>query len=404
MKEDYKISVVIPILDDSEATKEVILSLNQQTFLPSEIVLVDSSAGKEVEEVVKGLESKIPLSYKRIGKAFPYEATNLGAGFANSTWLAFLDVTTLPKESWLADYVKIIGEEKVEVIFGVTQYVAVTGFQKLLRASTYGGVGHETAPGSLIKKTDFIQSGRIIEGVRSGGDIEWRNRLKNSPLKCITPSEVYLTYTALPKSFLPAMKKFFIYQMHGATLNIQNTVKNIYLGLALILSAILIPKWNSLVGWEKSPLYMPNITKIYLSALVVLFLSTLFVNKIVLNKISNSFFSNMLKTLIFLFFTFSIYKWNAVIAGWVEDSVWYIPNITKIYVGAILLASVMYRGLYFPLKNQVEKNYLFPFQWIKVGVLGLLFDLAKSPGYLIGSILIPYKRVNSQKQEKKTNS
>ena len=324
MKEDYKISVVIPILDDSEATKEVILSLNQQTFLPSEIVLVDSSAGKEVEEVVKGLESKIPLSYKRIGKAFPYEATNLGAGFANSTWLAFLDVTTLPKESWLADYVKIIEEEKVEVIFGVTQYVAVTGFQKLLRASTYGGVGHETAPGSLIKKIDFIQSGRIIEGVRSGGDIEWRNRLKNSPLKCITPSEVYLTYTALPKSFLPAMKKFFIYQMHGATLNIQNTVKNIYLGLALILSAILIPKWNSLVGWEKSPLYMPNITKIYLSALVVLFLSTLFVNKIVLNKISNSFFSNMLKTLIFLFFTFSIYKWNAVIAGWVEDSVWYI--------------------------------------------------------------------------------
>ena len=129
MKEDYKISVDIPILDDSEATKEVILSLNQQTFLPSEIVLVDSSAGKEVEEAVKGLESKIPLSYKRIGKAFPYEATNLGAGFANSTWLAFLDVTTLPKESWLADYVKIIEEEKVEVIFGVTQYVAVTGFQ-----------------------------------------------------------------------------------------------------------------------------------------------------------------------------------------------------------------------------------------------------------------------------------
>ena len=155
MKEDYKISVVIPILDDSEATKEVILSLNQQTFLPSEIVLVDSSAGKEVEEAVKGLESKIPLSYKRIGKAFPYEATNFGAGFANSTWLAFLDVTTLPKESWLADYVKIIEEEKVEVIFGVTQYVAVTGFQKLLRASTYGGVGHETAPGSLIKKIDF---------------------------------------------------------------------------------------------------------------------------------------------------------------------------------------------------------------------------------------------------------
>ena len=151
------------------------------------------------------------------------------------------------------------------------------------------------------------------------------------------------------------------------------------------MSAIIIPKWNSLVGWEKSPLYMPNITKIYLSALVVLFISTLLVNRVFLKKISNSFFSNILKTLIFLFFSFSIYKW-------------YVPNITKIYIGSLLIASLVYRGLYFPLKHEVNREYLFPFKWIEVGFMGLLFDLAKSPGYLIGSILIPYKRVKSMKK------
>ena len=102
--------------------------------------------------------------------------------------------------------------------------------------------------------------------------------------------------------------------------------------------------------------------------------------------------------LIFLFFSFSVYKWNAVIAGWVEDSVWYIPNITKIYIGSLLIASLVYRGLYFPLKHEVNREYLFPFIRIEVGFMGLLFDLAKSPGYLIGSILIPYKRVKSMKK------
>ena len=398
MKDKFRVSVVIPVLNDAVSTKEVISSLNQQAFLPSEIILVDSSENNEVETLVKDLDSRVPVVYKRIGQAFPYEASNRGAELANYEWLAFLDVTTIPKRTWLKDYIETIKNTDKEVIFGVTQYVANTRFQKVLRASTYGAIGHETAPGSLMKKKDFIDSGKIIEGVRSGGDIEWRERIKASKYKDKTPKKIYLTYSALPTHFFSAMRKFFIYQMHGATLNIQNTVKDIYLGLALILSAIIIPKWNSLVGWEKSPLYMPNITKIYLSALVVLFISTLLVNRVFLKKISNSFFSNILKTLIFLFFSFSVYKWNAVIAGWVEDSVWYVPNITKIYIGSLLIASLVYRGLYFPLKHEVNREYLFPFKWIEVGFMGLLFDLAKSPGYLIGSILIPYKRVKSMKK------
>ncbi len=400
MKNEFQISVVIPVLNDVISTREVIKNLNQQVFLPSEIVLVDSSSVDDVENLIKELDSNVPIIYERIGKAFPYEATNRGAELANYQWLAFLDVTTLPKKSWLKDYTEIINTKDKEVVFGVTQYVAYTRFQRVVRASTYGAIGHETAPGSLMRKEDFINSGKIIEGVRSGGDIEWRERIKASKYRTITPRKIYLTYSALPTNFFSAIKKFFVYQMHSATLNIQNTVKDIYLGLALILSAIIIPKWNSLVGWEKSPLYMPNITKIYLSALVVLFISTLLVNRVFLNKISNSFFSNIFKTLIFLFFSFSVYKWNAVIAGWVEDSVWYIPNITKIYVGSLLFASLAYRGLYFPLQHKVNREYLFPFKWIEVGFMGLLFDLAKSPGYLIGSILIPYKRVKGVKKKK----
>ena len=131
------------------------------------------------------------------------------------------------------------------------------------------------------------------------------------------------------------------------------------------------------------------------SILVILFLSTLFINKGILRNIPNSRSLNIVKALIFIFVFIAIFRWNEVVANWVEESVWYIPNITKMYVGLILLASIIYRGLYFPLTNKVKKTYLFPLKWILVGFLGLFLDAVKAPGYVIGSIVSPFtKKIN----------
>ena len=422
MIENQDISVIIPTLDNPEMVDKVISKLNNQTLLPQEIIISDSSSGDEIENIIRNKSSKIKVVYFRQGRAYPfdrfiikfksflfgkksidlqnkgrsypYEASNLGAHEAKSEWLAFLDAPTIPNDSWLEDYCKIIKDKNVDIVFGVTKYLAISSFQQLLRASTYGRRGHETVPGTLIRKKDFIDSGGILEGVRSGGDIEWRNRIKLS-YGWITPSENALTYSNLPTDLFAAAKKFFIYQLHGARLNIQNKVKDVYLGILLILSAIVIPQWNGIVGWEQSPLYLPYVTRYFLIALIVVFLSTLFVNKVLLRGLQNSFFLNTAKTIVFIFIFISVFRWNDVVANWVEESVWYIPNITKIYVGVILITSVIYRGLYFPLTNNVKKEYLFPFRWVSVGFLGLFLDAIKAPGYVIGSLTSPFtKKIN----------
>ena len=422
MVSDLLISVIIPTLDNPVETKKIISVLNQQTVLPKEIIICDSSSSDKIEETIKSINSKIQVVYvragrafpfdriihkykslihfgkdstpERIGRAFPYEASNIGAIKAKYEWIAFIDTTTEPKKNWLEEYSKIIRTENINVVFGNTKYLAQTSYQKLLRASTYGRRGHETAPGTLMRKEDFISSGKIIEGVRSGGDIEWRERVKLN-FKCHTPKKVFLNYSPLPKNLASTGKKFFIYQLYGARLNIQNKVKDIYLGLLLILSAIVIPQWNGIVGWEDSPLYWPYVTRIYAIGLIIIFLSTLIINKGILRKAPHSFFLNVFKTIIFIFVFIAVFRWNEVVANWVEESVWYIPNITKIYVGVILITSVIYRGLYFPLTNNVKKEYLFPFRWISVGLLGLFLDAIKAPGYVIGSLTSPFtKKIN----------
>mgnify|MGYP004006456211 CR=1 FL=1 len=87
-----------------------------------------------------------------------------------------------------------------------------------------------------------------------------------------------------------------------------------------------------------------------------------------------------------------VLNWNYAIAKWEEDALLYIPHITKFYVLFLLTSSLLYRGIYFPIKNGIAVSYLFPFKWIKVGLLGLALDIVKAPGYIFGAILYPYKK------------
>jgi len=409
-----EISIVIPTLDNFLDVKKVIFSIESQDLLPSEIILADSSSSNEIEKNIKALQLSIPIRYLRVGRAykydrflhhffsfpilsffknhfpkgraFPYEATNAGASIARYKWIAFLDATTIPSKTWLKDYYNLISRENYDVIFGNTKYYADTWFQELLRASTYGSIGHETAPGSLMKTSEFLESHRITEGVRSGGDVAWKMKIKDS-LNYYLPSKSYLSYSSLPRSILPTLKKFFIYQIYGSFLNIQNNIKDLYLCIALLFSIILIPKWNYIVGWD-SVFFLPHITKIFFLSLFILIFISFAINRIFFRALPiNSFRADIFKFVLFFIIAFSIYNWNGVVAKWVEDSIWYIPHITKIFVSLVFVASFVYRGIYFPLTNKIKFSYLFPYKWFLVGFLGVLLDLVKAPGYLLGAIL-----------------
>ena len=129
-------SIIIPTLDNFHDVQEIIPCINLQTLLPKEIVIVDSSLSNDIQEGLDNIESSVPITYLRVGRAyrfdrllryifsfpflsnykhqfppgraFPYEATNAGSEIAKYEWLGFLDATTFPVETWLEDYWKLI--------------------------------------------------------------------------------------------------------------------------------------------------------------------------------------------------------------------------------------------------------------------------------------------------------
>ena len=386
------ISLVIPTRNDEKFLKLLLISINNQTLHPQEIIIVDSSTDQVTNNTLKNLDVTIPVIYHRVKKAYPGKARNIGVKMAKNDWIAFLDSKTIPEIDWLEKYRHLAQVYSADAVFGVTQFDAKSPVQKALRAATYGNIGHHTVPGTLIKKGVFTKSNGFLEQIRMGEDIEWREKLMKSTFIIHKPETPVITYTGLPENFIRIIRKYVTSTYHTARVNILSNIKDAYLSLALILSAIILPKWNYLIsGWDKNPLFIPHITKIYLLSLIALLLIYQLFRWLFFRNTIETLFSQSLKFVVFIFITLTVYRWNAVIAGWIEDAVLYIPHITKIYVGCIVIASMMYRGIFLPLKRKVEYNYLFPFRWIQVGLLGLSLDLIKAPGYMAGAFLSLFK-------------
>ena len=381
------ISIIIPTFHFADTTDKTIKACLSQTFVPSELIIIDSSDDNSIKDIISQIKTDIPIVYKSVSKLFPGEARNLGASLSNSELLAFLDSKTIPVNDWLETNLNAMEGSNTDVIFGNTKYLAETSFQKSLQVCTFGSKPVESTPGSLISMSNFIKSGRFQESVRTGDDMAWRDTIKNSSMTYGSPSKATLTYNELPKTFFPTLKRFFIYQLYGSRVNIQNTPKNIMLSLFVILITILVPKWNAIVGWESSILYFPNITKIYISSLLISISMVILLNKGWITRYANSIVGFSAILVVFLALFMSAFYWNGVIAGWVEDSVWYFPHITKIFISLSLTCSIIYRGLYFPLNNGISLSALLPFDWIKAGLLGLILDIVKAPGYILGALI-----------------
>lgn len=388
------ISIIIPTYNFVEIAGDVINAVIDQTYPASEIIIIDSSENNEIANFVEKLESKIPIIYKKYQRLFPGEARNKGVELSKHEFIAFIDSKTVPKKIWLEENIKYLETNHTRVVFGNTQYHAKTDFQMCVKACTYGNYPIETTPGTLISREDFENIGYFQEKIRTGDDLAWRLKVKSTNLKWATPEVSTLSYSQLESNLFSAIKRFFIYQISASSLEIQNTPRNIFLAMIMMLTSIIILQWNAIIGWEDNFLYIPNITKIYTFLVLAISVGIYLIDKNFLKDTFGSFFATSYKLLIIITFLVASYYWNGRIANWAENSILYIPHITKIYLISIFGVSYFYRGLYFPLSHGVSIKDLVPFWWVKVGIIGLILDIAKAPGYILGALI---KLKNSRK-------
>ena len=381
-----QISLIVPVKNDFDSFIELLNSLEKQIHKPNELIIVDSSNDKKIEQYIIETKLKLEINYIKMKNKYPGEARNLGIVKAKYELVAFLDAKTIPNKYWLKNQYQNLINKNLDVIFGKTEYVSTTSFQKFIKASTFGSIGHTTTPGTLIKKSLLIKN-YFIEGVRTADDLEWRERLINKNIKYDFSENIDLLYKSLPYNLVALLKRYFTYSFHTAQVNVDNKLKYFYFFLLIFFLFLIIPRWNQyLPAWNiNHPLYIQNHIKFYLLLFLTIGLIIVSINNFPF------FIKNRYNYLIKAFFLISsiflVYNWNNFTAYFLEKSSLYFPHITKIYLFSIFLISFLIRGIFYPLKRKINFNYIFPFNWILIGFFGFLIDIVKAPAYLYGAIL-----------------
>jgi glycosyltransferase involved in cell wall biosynthesis len=384
-----KISIVIPAKDEGNYLLPLLDSLESQTLKPDELIIIDSGKGDACSVIVKNWQGTIPIQYKRVNFAYPGKARNIGNNLATGDWLGFIDCKTIPEKFWLEQCLGIAMKENVDFVCGLTFFEAKNPFQKLLRASSYGLIPHQTLPGSIIRKSKFNNVGGFIPDVRSSEDIEWRNRVKASGIRSATADAVVTRYHGLPENLMKAIKKYYQYAIATAHTDILRGQKGFYLAITLFPLTIFVYKWNWVMAQFDSNhfLYIPHIMKLYLTAMISIYVVLKgFVKPRVRNYSTSILEKAFLFILIALIFGL-IHKWNYIFAQFDVKSALYFPHINKIFLGSFCALSLLYRGVILPLKRKVSTKFIFPCRWITIGCIGLCLDLIKVPGYCLGASL-----------------
>ena len=196
-----KISVIIPVYNSFKRIPAILHALNEQKQLPYEVIIADSGNDGKIESYISNKKFHFSLIYKKIDKAFPGKARNVGAKIAKGDYLGFIDARTIPDIYWIQTSFSNINFKNIKCSIGHVKVEPNNIFQQILRASSSGLENKETIVGTVIEKDLFLKTGFFIEGTRAGEDIEWINRVKkfkNNVTKCLN---LNISYLGLPINF-----------------------------------------------------------------------------------------------------------------------------------------------------------------------------------------------------------
>ena len=388
--DELPISIVIPTYNDIKSFENVLDAIYSQSVRPKQIVIIDSSETNDIEITLQKYSNTIEILYKKIERSFPGRARNLGARIASEKYLAFLDSKTIPNRNWLSSSFALLRD--YDVVLGSVHYRGLTTFKRLISIASYGEKNLEHISGTLLLKSVFLKIGFFNEKYRAGEDVDWKDRLKESEFNYFTPIETRAEYSEIPGNLIFHMKRAFIYQMQCAFLDIQLSTRVVFFSLFIILLATLIPSWN--VGHTSTSLFIPHITKFFLLFLgLFIFVSFICLKIFVVGiKVRRALMYSINLSLLIWFFVV-VLNWNAAIPVWDENSPFFVPHITKLYLASLLVISFIGRGIIFPIKRGVDIKYLFPYRFVVIGLIGLILDVSKSPGYFMGSLIALSRKV-----------
>jgi len=163
-KVNPKVSVVITVLNEEKTISGLLSALADQTFFPSEIIIVDGGSTDSTQGIINSWVKKMPkLKLYSLPQANRSKGRNFGVSRSKYSIIAFTDAGCLPKKDWLAELIKPFTDLQVQVVSGFYTGKAGNNFEKCL-------VPYTLVMPDKAEKNEFFPATRSMAIRRSAWD------------------------------------------------------------------------------------------------------------------------------------------------------------------------------------------------------------------------------------------
>jgi len=182
------ISIIIPVYKDPEGIKDTLDSLVKQDFDKNnyEIIIGNDDGDKETENICKMYNTKVINIIPNKGS---YNARNEAIKESKGEYLAFIDADIKASKDWLSNGVKLL--KKYDYLGGAVDidksslrnlshyYEYLTAFNN---ENKFNKFHYSPTANLFIKRNVLSRLGLFDSKLRSGGDVEFGNRVYISKL------------------------------------------------------------------------------------------------------------------------------------------------------------------------------------------------------------------------------
>lgn len=222
-KQPLDVSVVMPLRNEAQSLPFVIAGLQQQTYAPAEVLLVDGGSTDDTVALARRMtQGDSRFRIIEAGDATPGRGRNLGTAAARHNWIAYADGGNHLEPTWLEYLVREAeSDSSVEVVYGNYEPVTETTFERAY-ASTYVAPKQERPGGwmrgpfvasSLIRR-DVWQKVAGFPDWRAGEDLTFIERVEAGNFKTRWAPQATVWWQLPPT--LPLMfSKLVLYSRHN---------------------------------------------------------------------------------------------------------------------------------------------------------------------------------------------
>ncbi len=201
------VSVIIPVLNDSERLKICLATLEAQNYPKHlyEVIVVDNGPDECIKSIVNQFRQ---ARYENESRRSSYAARNKGISISNGEIIAFTDADCIPARDWIRKGVENLLREpacgllagKIEIFFENPQSPTAV---ELYEQTTYLLQESYIKHGSFGATANLFTFKRVFEHVnffdghaQSCGDVEWGRRVASFGYKLIYAEEVCVLHPA----------------------------------------------------------------------------------------------------------------------------------------------------------------------------------------------------------------